>query len=69
MALNRLSAAALFKVLPLNAKVNWQKRLTADVIVLVDWFGEKVPGSAIHALENIMTKVKPNYHKLFFTIF
>lgn len=55
-----LSAAALYKTLPLEAKVDWPKRLTADVIILVDWFGEKLPGSAIYALEEILTKWDPS---------
>ncbi|XP_057371532.1 ubiquitin carboxyl-terminal hydrolase 8-like [Daphnia carinata] len=55
-----LSAAALYKTLPLEAKVDWPKRLTADVIVLVDWFGENLPGSAIFALAEILTKWDPS---------
>ena len=54
----RLSAAALFKQLPLETRVHWNKRLTVDVIVLVDWFGPgRLPGTAVHALEEIFTKV------------
>lgn len=58
LLLYSLSAAALYKTLPLEAKIDWPKRLTVDVIVLVDWFGENLPGSAIYALEEIFTKVK-----------
>jgi hypothetical protein len=53
----RLSAAALFKTLPVEARLDWPKRLTVDVIVLVDWFGERLPGTAIFILEEILTKV------------
>ena len=54
----RLSAAALYKTLPVEARLEWPKRLNVDVIVLVDWFGERLQGSAIFALEEILTKVK-----------
>lgn len=56
-----LSAAALFKQLPLETRVHWNKRLTVDVIVLVDWFGPgRLPGTAVHALEEIFTKWDPS---------
>jgi hypothetical protein len=60
-----LSAAALYKTLPLDARVDWPKRLTVDVIVLVDWFGESLPGSAIFALKEILTKVKRKQQQTF----
>ena len=54
----RLSAAALFRLLPLETKATgWPKRLIADVIVIVDWFGERAPGSAVFTLEEIFRKV------------
>ena len=54
----RLSAAALFKQLPLETRIQWDKRLTVDVIVLVDWFGPgRLPGTAVYSLEEIFTKV------------
>ncbi len=62
----RLSAAALYKILPVEAKVDWPKRLTVDVIVLVDWFGESLPGSAIFALKEILTKVKRKQQQTYF---
>ena len=49
----------LQKALPLDTLVAWDKRLTADVIVFVDWLGIREPGKPIYILEDIFTKVCP----------
>ena len=41
----------------METKLEWSKRLTADVIVLVDWFGERLPGTAAFSLQEIFLKV------------
>jgi len=55
-----LSAAGLYKELPVPTKIIWSKRLSADVIVLVDWHGSRETGSPVFILEEILTKWDPS---------
>jgi len=53
-----LSAAKLLSALPLETQLAWPKRLSADVIVLVDWFGRRDDAaSPVAVLHDILTKV------------
>jgi len=55
-----LSAAVLYRELPVQTQIYWSERLTVDNIILVDWFGVRLPGSSVFILEEIFTKWDPS---------